>query len=201
MKWGTFDVTKEKPSSLSNIGKEDSLFDWAYDTWKQGYLCCDDGAGEMADFISFIPGPPAIIWLIHAKGSGSAAANREVSVTDYEVVVAQALKNVRWLDRLNAAGKLADVVSKATSDLVWKDGTKIQRSVASTAFSAIGASAQREIHIVQPRLTKKRLDAARSGTATANQRRRVQRLDALLNAADIAARSVNATLSVHVDAG
>jgi hypothetical protein len=198
--WDKFDVTKEKPSALTNIGTEDSLFDWAHEKWKDGYVCCDDGAGELADFISFTTGPDPLIRVVHAKGARTAAPDRELSVTDYEVVVSQALKNLRWLDRHNAAEKLA-VVGKSVRDLVWKDGTKITRKAALAALKTIGAKARLEVCIVQPRLTKMRHDEVRTGTATADRVMRLQRLDALLNAADGAVRSLNATMKVYVDAG
>lgn len=56
-----YDITKEKPVKLglTTIGAEDSLFSWVQNKWpltergktQGGWLACDDGSGEIADFI------------------------------------------------------------------------------------------------------------------------------------------------------
>ena len=72
-------------------------FDW--DPNKDQWLACDDGAMEIADFILFEAGPPGLIEVIHVKGAHSSSPNRGISVSAYEVVVGQAVKNLRfWTD-------------------------------------------------------------------------------------------------------
>ena len=63
-----FVVTQEKPSHLSNTGDQRSLFCWVQNFWPfvaaettadRGWLACDDGAMEIADFIHLDCGGPA----------------------------------------------------------------------------------------------------------------------------------------------
>src|SRR5690606_13184391 len=83
-----------------------SLFGYMVKRWgivegqpgPSGWLACDDGSMESADFIH-LDGEGRTLSLIHVKGSGTASATRGISVTDYEIVVGQAIKNLRHLDR------------------------------------------------------------------------------------------------------
>jgi hypothetical protein len=118
-----FDVASGKPLNgkrfmIESIGnaKDDSLFGFVAKHWPNyldgsaanGWLICDDGSMESADFIHFDDkaSPPSLA-LIHVKGSGSSEANRGLSVSDYEVVVGQAIKNLRYLDRSHISRKLS----------------------------------------------------------------------------------------------
>jgi hypothetical protein len=67
---------------------------------KDWYLCCDDGPGEVADFIYFEP-PARRLHLIHVKAADSCKGSRGISVKAYEEVVSQATKNLRYLDLAN----------------------------------------------------------------------------------------------------
>jgi hypothetical protein len=64
------------------------------------HLCCDDGPGEIADFIYFEPGAGRL-YLIHIKSADSSDGARTISVKAYEEVVSQAVKNLRYLDLAN----------------------------------------------------------------------------------------------------
>ena len=100
------------PSPIANIltTGDESLFKWIY---KEGlgqlnlsqpipgvcWLYCDDRAGEVADFVHVdlkSNGAPRIT-LIHAKGASNKSANRRVAPGPYELVSAQAMKNLRRL--------------------------------------------------------------------------------------------------------
>ncbi len=99
-----FDIKAEKPLTGANnrtldidgMGRpnDESLFGFTVKNWHRvlgegapaGWLACDDGSMESADFIRFDPDRRELS-LIHVKGSGSDGANRGISVTDYEVVV------------------------------------------------------------------------------------------------------------------
>ena len=117
-----FNVQREKPSPLDakNIGGQDSLFCWVHKHWRmpghtpiapQGWLACDDGSMEIADFVN-VDCKANVIALIHAKASNSSEADREVSVSDYEIVVGQAVKNIRYCDSCNLTRGLKDGLSK-----------------------------------------------------------------------------------------
>lgn len=116
-----YDVTKEKPGSnpqkpdLKNIGSEKSLFCWVQNCWSgnwlssrefnttekpKGWLYCDDGSGEKADFIHCVKhGGLHLISLIHVKASKSSDASRRISVGAHDVVLNQSVKNLRYTSR------------------------------------------------------------------------------------------------------
>lgn len=130
-----FDVTREKPEGpldshgrpsvdLSRIGakNEISLFTWVWKRFKKGWLWCDDGSGEIADFIHLNP-VDSMLSLIHVKAAGSDKATRGISVAAYEVVCSQALKNLRYTERQELESPLKKKLQTAAS-LVrgWRDG-------------------------------------------------------------------------------
>jgi hypothetical protein len=104
-----FSIDREKPLigralGIAGIGRvqDKSLFGLVvHQLFHMGWLVCDDGSMELADFIH-IDEATRTITLVHAKGSGSTSPTREVSVWDYEVVVSQAVKNLRHLHRPQA---------------------------------------------------------------------------------------------------
>src|SRR5204863_232813 len=64
------------------------------------WLACNDGSREIADFIHLARpvGALARLTLIHVKPSSSDSAARQISLGDYELVVSQAVKNLRFLE-------------------------------------------------------------------------------------------------------
>jgi hypothetical protein len=80
-----FDITEEKPARWDELGMEGSLFSWLWANWPcgkfrnakglRGWLACDDGANEVADFIHLDEEEMAIT-LIHVKASGSSEPTR-----------------------------------------------------------------------------------------------------------------------------
>jgi hypothetical protein len=102
-----YEVDLEKPRAvgkkgddLSRIGEpgEPSLFSWVWDHYKKGWLWCDDRSGEFADFIHLDTNRSELS-LIHVKGANSKSSKRGISVSAYEVVCSQALKNLRYTER------------------------------------------------------------------------------------------------------
>jgi hypothetical protein len=71
------------------------------------HLCCDDGAGEVADFIYFEPEADRL-YLIHIKAANSNKMSRKISVKAYEEVSSQAVKNLRYLEVSNLLKLLDD---------------------------------------------------------------------------------------------
>ncbi|MGE5248782.1 MAG: hypothetical protein ACM3QS_01100 [Bacteroidota bacterium] len=71
------------------------------------HLCCDDGAGEVADFIYFEPDADRL-YLIHIKAANTRERNRKISVKAYEEVASQAAKNLRYLEIPNLFKLLKD---------------------------------------------------------------------------------------------
>ena len=111
---------------------------------------------ELADFIHFSDqAPRPRLSLIHVKGSGSAAANRGISVSDYEIVVGQAVKNLRYLDRTNIADKLAAEKGRLISTAVWRDGVRQKdRKDAIAALRQAGSNLDKAVYVFQPRVRK-----------------------------------------------
>jgi hypothetical protein len=185
----SYDVSKEKPTPLDKIGTQDSLFDWMLNYWpncdrSNKEPCCwlssDDGAMEIADFIHLdVDAKPPILNLIHVKGSGNNNLNRGISVSDYEVVTGQAVKNLRHLDRVLLEEGLKNGIGKKISELVWFNRGKSTREDMIEALTSIGNNYIRRVYVLQPRLTKTMFSNARKdkkGSAYA----RLRQLDTLL---------------------
>lgn len=197
------DIGKEKPSvlSVSQIGAEDSLFCWTQRSCAKAgrWLACDDGSGEIADFIEVdLTTTPPTLRLHHLKGASNDTAGRPISVSDYEIVVAQAEKNLRSLDRELSATSLALGVGRKVGEAVWQDGTPSDRSKFVKALGQLGANYQREVLIVQPRLLQSSLTRARARPGTPDHAR-LRQLETLLLAAEASCRAFGARLRVVTD--
>jgi hypothetical protein len=198
-----FEIDREKPKFskasplANNIGltNDKSLFGFVKKKlYSNGWLACDDGSMELADFIHIDPAA-SVVTLIHVKASEKKQANRQVSVADYEIVVSQAVKNVRHLDRRNLESELRDGKGKKIGAAVWKDGVKqANRDGFLAAAKALPANAKKVAMIIQPRLTSTE-HAACSNPATSKTRRmRMKQLNALMLSARLSAMACGADL-------
>ena len=139
------------------------------------------------------------ITLIHVKGASSSNPSRKVSVSDYELVVSQGVKNIRHLDR----DKLADVMergsSKDISRAVWHDGVRQpNRNGMIDALRKLPRSATRKLLILQPRLTRKEYDICIGKGAAKSRVQRFRQLNALMLAARISVLGVGAEFEAVV---
>ncbi|MDT3252270.1 hypothetical protein QZQ97_15205 [Serratia sp. root2] len=137
-----YNIKQEKPEvnnliSLDNIGKQNSLFCWVKKGWNGkwikpenfnttenplGWLYCDDGAGEKADFIHVVEHDELIILsLIHVKAANTESKNRRVSVGAHDIVLNQAIKNLRYCSRKTLSKDLRDRFDNSTRKYCWKD--------------------------------------------------------------------------------
>lgn len=195
-------ITSEKPSALDRIGDETSLFCWVWGTWSGlleagfggGWLACDDGAGEKADFIHFDE-QAQVLSLIHVKASESASAARSVAVATYEIVVSQAIKNLRFLDRENLQDGLLSRVNGAGRVLNWHDGNPCTREEFVDALSRMEPRCVRNIVIVQPHLQKAVWDRANVNPES-HEAGRLRQLNTLLVGAEASCRALGASLKV-----
>lgn len=163
-----YDVTLEKPRpaganvgvDLSRIGEngEPSLFTWVWKRYKKGWLWCDDGAGEIADFIHLNDNKD-LLSLIHVKAANSDSNQRKIAVAPYEIVCSQALKNLRYTERRELELPLKKKLLRSDKTPVrgWRNGNDLPPK--STAlWSAINAvrysDLQRRVVIVQPHVRK-----------------------------------------------
>ncbi len=210
-----FDVTKEKPPTSRHfdpmmIGESDSLFCWVKKNWppptgaNPGWLACDDGAGEIADFIHVDPAA-RLVTLIHVKASHSEAENREISTSDYEIVVGQAVKNLRFLDRINLVQRLLDGSAKSVAQATWLDGqNQGDRADLVEAVGKMGEDYDRRVVVLQPRVTSREYQWARNEQKKGKQKegkasskvKRLLQLDALLLEAQSACRDLGAEFVV-----
>lgn len=211
--WADFtgiDVSKEKPSPLGHatIGVQDSLFCWVKNRWTRslatgatvsGWLACNDGGMEIADFIHFdiVDSEPELT-LIHVKGSSSTIPNRRLSLGDYELVVAQALKNLRFLDALNTAEEFVEFLQKKLIDAVWHGNVPSTRTAMLAELCRYGTKCHRRVVIVQPRATRNAISTARTNPGLRSART-VKQLDSLLLAAKSSFQSLAADLVVIGD--
>ena len=203
-----YDVTKEKPSrlDLNVIGEEDSLFCWVKNSWPLdgfgdsagGWLACDDGSMEIADFIHLDDkSVPPKLSVIHIKASNSASPTRGVSVSDYEIVTSQAVKNFRYLDRTILMEGLESGVGKKVGKLVWynRQPAKEGRTGMLRALQNIGTSYRRQVVIIQPRLIQAREEYARKHPKSRDAAR-LRQLDTLLLEQENSCHGLQASLSV-----
>ena len=170
-----------------------------------GWLICDDGAMESADFIHIDDASnPSKVSLIHVKGSGNKNKNRKLSVADYEVVIGQAVKNVRYLDRQNLHQKLAGSTDVRLKNAVWKDGVRQKdRSKVLDVIKSLGSSYETEVFVLQPRVRRSVFEETQEKIAKGDQNSsdvlRLKQLDALLQGAATDCFSVNAKFTVIAD--
>ena len=209
-----YDVSKEKfwsgalpPNSHEIIGtkNEDSLFSWVKNNWHNpdappsagsGWLACDDGSMEIADFIHLDDqSNPPVLSLIHVKGAKSRKASRDISVSAYEVVVGQAVKNVRFLDRIHLEEGLEAGLAHKIGKLVWHNGDLRTREDMLKALSKIGASFRRRVVVLQPQVTQKKLEEVRANPHHKDIGR-LRQLNTLLHGAQASCRGVSAEFVV-----
>lgn len=218
-----FDLSKEKPAKKKagrqvftpeDVGKKDSLFCWVSKNWPdltgkgscRGWLACDDGSMEIADFIHLDTSiQPALLSLIHVKGAHGSG----ISVSDYEVVTAQAQKNLRYLDQIILDQGLEQGLKKQIGKLVWLDGKRQSgRAGILKALKEAGENVRRLVVVLQPRVSFGALESAlaekdaaiekKSNNFSRNAMRLVQ-LETMLVAAQNSCRNLGAEFWVVTD--
>ncbi len=198
-----FDAQREKPlgSTAQEIHDaigmqgDDSLFSWLIERFPTGHLTCDDGANEVADFIHLAGS--GLLTLIHLKGA-LAASRRRVAAGAYELVVSQAVKNLRYIntDRLVAALSTTPLARPAT----WNSGVRTNdRQDILDSLRQRAASAEAQVVIVQPHHTSSAhqalaILAASGGSSTDLLRFRL--IETMLNSARGTAVGLGSDLTV-----
>lgn len=199
--FGTHRVDLEKPSTLAGIGAERSLFCWIHRNRPGlgppedpcGWLACDDGAGEKADFIHLSEATPAGLSLIHVKAAHSASARREIAVSAFEVVVSQAVKNLRYLEPELLGEGLEGGLGSRIRDWVWRNRGPAPPADMLHRLRRLGASIEKRVVVLQPHLRRRALSTP-GGRRPMSTREAM--LHALLLSADTACRGRGATLQV-----
>lgn len=156
-----------------------------------GWLVCDDGAMEVADFIHL---DGDLLTLIHAKGAQSADPARNVSVSSYEVVASQATKCLRWLDEVFLSQNLAAGIGRKVGHAVWHDREPSTREDFLREIQDLGTRYRRRVVILQPQITDRNF--AHGATANGPEGIRHRQLMTLLNGTRAACQAVGAELVV-----
>jgi hypothetical protein len=198
-------VKSEKPFNLLSatevhrcIGAEgdDSLFGWVLRNFGDGFLTCDDGAGEIADFLQL--DWKGTLRFIHVKGAENDSLGRRVSSTAYEQVAMQAAKNLLFLEKdILVDGLRAGSGRKAS----WVGGERVDgRDEFIEYLDTLGESSKREVVIVQPHQTeavKEQMRAREAAKDVNAELLRFRRLEVLLNLAYSSVVRAGAELVVY----
>lgn len=200
-----YNVTKEKPvvpsgqTLASQIGvntagrRDDSLFGYVFNQLSgSGWLASDDGSMEIADFIHIADND--LVTLVHVKAAGSNSAVRQTSASQYEIVVGQAIKNLRHLDRTILAQALTRNQGNLIGSAVWQAGKQNDRAALIARASNLPPGYPRRVVILQPQLTEREHDACNGGRAPPDRTLRMKQLHTLMLAARLSTGAVGATL-------
>lgn len=196
-------VDAEKPTNAAGtfqvaaIGEpgDKSLFGWVVKTlFPKGWLASDDGSMEVADFVHVDPATE-VLTLVHVKGSGSDKDDRSASVSDYEIVVSQAIKNLRHLHMRSLHDVLTLGKGKQIGTAVWRDGKRQpDRNGFLAAAKQLPSSYQKVVVILQPRLTKREHDACKANAVPQARAMRMKQLNMLLLGARLSAMACGAEI-------
>lgn len=189
-KWCDFtdyNIDAEKPEYKqtqkihSVIGKagDKSLFGWVVNHYQAGWLICDDGSEEIADFLHI--SDDLTLTFIHVKGAGNASDGRGIAVVPYEGVVSQASKNVIFMDSATLSRQLRK--PRIANPACWVNGrrTDDRRAAFLKQLKRRDATSRISIVIVQPHVSKKVYSRAITATGTlTDDQLRLRRLEYLL---------------------
>ncbi|MEM0673830.1 hypothetical protein AAHA48_11685 [Dickeya oryzae] len=203
-----FDISKEKPEldgkvALNKIGYQNSLFCWIKHHWcglwdshenfmttdrPSGWLLCDDGSGEKADFIHVVEYKDKVyISLIHIKASNSRSIDRRISVGAHDIVLNQAIKNLRYISRKKLVTALKERSENAVKKYCWNGNNVSDHSSFLDAIESIERNSKIKFRviIIQPHTMK----SYYNNSVQSNIRKQ---LDVLLVSAESAIRASGA---------
>ncbi|MGO7919438.1 hypothetical protein ACC755_09755 [Rhizobium ruizarguesonis] len=167
----------------------------------EGWLASDDGSMELADFIHIDP-VKKVVTLVHVKASKSKKPDRQAAPADFEIVVSQAVKNLRHLDRRRLAEELKRGRAKKIGAAVWHNGMKQpDRDGFVKLAEALHEPVSKVLIVLQPRLTKREVDYARGPNAAKMRSLAIKQIDTLMLAAQISAAACGARFVGIADVG
>ncbi len=211
-----YDIAREKPivskgQTLAEriaVDGDNSLF--AYVCKKmfvdeagkpRGWLASDDGSMEMADFIHIDPDKKELT-LVHVKASKLTAPDRQAAPAEYEVVVSQAVKNLRHLDRRKLSDELKRGKAKKIGAAVWHNGEKQKnRDGFIAAAEKLGGTVKRSLVVLQPRVTEREQERCLAEDAPPSFAMRMKQIDTMMLAARASALACGATFEGIADKG
>lgn len=194
-------VKQEKPwlgsqPDFSVLGSGNSLFCWVFNRYNAAWLACDDGAGELADFVTFDEST-RVLELIHVKAAGSDSDTREIAVGAFEIVCAQAIKNIRNLDQTIISSGLKAGSAKNVGDQVYYAGELVPdgRAKLVDLLDAASGGLTKRVVIVQPHIRQPFHDSVIQGGESQNLMR-LNQLRTLLVGTQAAVNAVGAKFDV-----
>ncbi len=211
-----YDITSEKPDQLKSDSDEiewdngpNSLFKWVCENWPpnvgpwqgtsnapSGWLACDDGGREVADFVHLsTETDDPIISLIHVKAAGSASSGRQISVARYEKVTGQAVKQLRNLDHETLGANLHESIGNKVGSYVWKNGEYRDRQEMVQELKSLSGNYERRVVVVQPHIQKSQCEKARE-EVDSDDAQRLNQLRTLLLGANNACNGLGAEFHV-----
>ena len=201
-----FDICVEKPPGSPvdihaniGVGPDVSIFSWVAGNFSSGWLICDDGPGEVADFVHIAH--DSTLSLIHAKAAHSSSSVRGISASAYEVVAGQAAKNSRYLIDLDSLYETLMIPQKLTR-AAWIDGDRVaDRSEFLDMLQCLEATDEKRVLIVQPHVSEQIYTRARAADAGRSSLQvpevsRLHSLETLLNTTRGAVVALGADLHV-----
>lgn len=207
-KWHNFagwNIDEEKPAPNPTLAAaiglpgDLSLFGFVVQTYQKGWLACDDGAGEVGDFVH-IDLANKKITLIHAKAASSNDPNRSFSVSDYDLVIAQAIRNIRHLDKEQLLKSLKKSASYAISYATWHDGVRVPRADFIDQVEKMGARFSKELVILQPQLTRQKHASCLAPGVSPSTSLRFKQINTLVQGAAMAAFGAGSTFVAYASA-
>ncbi|WP_258807258.1 hypothetical protein [Pseudidiomarina sp. CB1] len=170
----------EEVYDFNKIGKQNTLFCWVTKNWHSnwanaddfsvalggetaaGLLYCDDGPGEKADFIHIGEyNGQQVLTFIHIKSVKKPSnrfklKNRKLSVGAHDVVVNQAIKNLRYTERKNLSVALAEQREASKKRRVWLNGEPVDdgHNKFLEQVNELRASCQKRVIVIQPHTLK-----------------------------------------------
>ncbi|WP_336216507.1 hypothetical protein [Nonomuraea sp. LPB2021202275-12-8] len=195
-----YEIAREKPIGSSpaeihskvGMAGDLSLFGWVVNAFSSGWLTCDDGPGEIADFVHI--DNDGTLSLIHVKAAKSSARSRRIAVGPYEIVASQASKNLINLDPSRLRDRLES--SPAPQPATWVEGIRVDsREDLLDALSCRSPRDQARVVIVQPHLSKVLYQRA-GGLSPMEESFRLNLLETLLNSVRGSVTSQGAELVV-----
>jgi hypothetical protein len=193
-----FDIRAEKPSkipaeihALTGRRQDTSLFGWTARHYATGMLICDDGPGEVADFVHI--SDDSTLSLIHVKSADSVASSRGAAVSPFEVVVSQAVKNSRLFIDPDQLKECIDM-PHGSQRAAWTDGRRVPDR--SEFLKRLGGLLpdKRRVIIVQPHISELAYQRIRQGSG--QEQSRLRMLETLLHAARAAVVALGADLYI-----
>jgi hypothetical protein len=200
-----FNIGNEKPSkipaeihALTGDRGDTSLFGWAARYYSSGLLICDDGPGEVADFVHI--SDDSTFSLIHVKSADSVASSRSVAVSPFEVVASQAVKNSRLLIEPDQLRENIDM-PHGSQRAAWTNGRRVPGRSEFLARLAGLPPDKKRVVIVQPHISELTYQRVRQGSGGKGQmlsqeHHRLRMLETLLHTARAAVVALGADLYV-----